>query len=70
MCRWCHHLDTKVIKTEFTEEEDRTILTLQKEMGNRWAHIARMMPGRTENSVKIRFKALQRAIEKGKLLDL
>jgi len=62
LCRWCHHLDPSVKKTSFSAEEDSLILDIHSRMGNRWADIARMLPGRTENSVKIRFKSLQRRI--------
>lgn len=59
--RWCQHLDPSLLKTEFSAEEDITILQLHAKIGNRWAAIARELPGRTENMVKIRFKSLERA---------
>jgi hypothetical protein len=63
--RWCHHLDPAVKKEEFTADEDFLLLSLQSRFGNRWASISRMMPGRTENSVKIRFKSLEKAMRSG-----
>jgi hypothetical protein len=60
--RWCQHLDPSLLKTEFTIEEDSQLLLLHSKMGNKWAAIARELPGRTENNVKIRFKALMREV--------
>ena len=37
------------------------MLDNQRRLGNRWAFIASMLPGRTENAVKTRFKSIMRA---------
>ena len=52
--RWAHHLDPSINRGPYSAEEDKTILELQAQMGNKWSEIARMMPGRTENAVKVR----------------
>ncbi|CAM9321015.1 unnamed protein product [Choristocarpus tenellus] len=59
--RWCHHLDPTVRKGDYTAKEDDLIVCLQAEVGNKWAEIAKHLPGRTENAVKIRWKALTRS---------
>ena len=40
--RWCHHLDPRIVKGEWTEEEDRTLVTMHDEIGNKWATIAQV----------------------------
>jgi hypothetical protein len=42
----------------FTPEEDITIQQAYEHMGNRWTQIAELLPGRTEDAVKMRWKAL------------
>jgi myb proto-oncogene protein len=49
-----------LIHTPFTDEEDAVILSLHKIHGNKWALIARHLPGRTENTVKLRCHTLLR----------
>lgn len=50
--------------SEYSAEEDRIILEAQSRLGNRWSAIAAMLPGRTEDAVKIRWKSLCR-VRKG-----
>jgi hypothetical protein len=67
--RYHNHLDTGIKKGEWSEEEDRIIIILQKAIGNQWAKITKMLPGRTDNAVKNRFHATERAKSRGKLDD-
>lgn len=56
--RWKNFISPELIKTPFTKEDDELLISLHKMLGGRWAKIAHQLPGRTENTVKTRYRQL------------
>ena len=55
--RWFNPLDPTIKKGEWTTDEDRVLYEAQKQFGNRWCEILKILPGRTENSLKNRWNS-------------
>jgi len=58
--RWRFNLDPSICRKPFSVDEDAVIVEEQIRRGNEWSMIAKKLPGRTENAIKIRFKSIAR----------
>eukprot|EP00299_Pterocystis_sp_00344_P011038 c5090_g1_i1.p1 GENE.c5090_g1_i1~~c5090_g1_i1.p1 ORF type:complete len:290 (+),score=49.93 c5090_g1_i1:69-938(+) len=69
--RFKNHLDPTLKKEPFSPEEDMKIIRLVEQHGQKWAYLALMMKGRTDNAIKNRYNSsLRRAHEEGRFADL
>jgi len=62
--RWRDYLQPGISCQPWSKQEQKLLVALHMKVGNQWAVLAKMMPGRSPNAIKNRFHATRRKLER------
>jgi hypothetical protein len=61
--RWQKSLNPDIVKTAWTYEEDKTLIDAYILHGNHWVEIKKILPGRTDVSIRNHWSTIQKKIK-------
>ncbi|KAK9734858.1 hypothetical protein RND81_04G168100 [Saponaria officinalis] len=68
--RWVNYLHPGLKRGKMTPHEEKLVLQLHSQWGNRWSRIARRLPGRTDNEIKNYWRTYMRKLAQEKKQEI